>query len=206
MAGRCQRAIRYHRAVEGTALEYVRISADQSLYLKPLSRIFIDSCCILQTCADSVLVIPSRENYLPSFRASNEPMSVRPKRRLSLSVWTLAALCGFITLGASKVEATCGDYLSPHAMADQTTSPLSKTVDSLPGMPRHKPCHGASCGQAPAQAPPAAPAVSFEQQDRWGWVATLSLSSVSESSFMAQCSEPFVSPMVAFRLDRPPRI
>lgn len=169
-------------------------------------RIFINSCCISQTPIDSVLVIPSRENSLPSFHASTESTFVRPQRRLSLSVLTLAALCGFLTLSASKAQATCGDYLSPHAMADHATSPLNKTADSLPAMPLHKPCHGASCHQAPAQAPPTAPSVSFEQQDRWGWVSNVNLTPILEVSALAQSSEPFMSPMIAFRLDRPPRI
>jgi hypothetical protein len=142
-----------------------------------------------------------------------EPIQNRQARRLALVVCSFVAGLGLFSFNPSRVEATCGDYLA-HG---QNHAQFSLIEEGLigPGMvddhpmgqvPRRVPCHGPTCQQAPIQHPLSIPIVNFESQDRWWWTASNSMSSPEQVSFLAPVSEPVVLPMIAFRLDRPPKI
>ena len=149
--------------------------------------------------------VPSREIQLPSFRTRFEQANSRHYRRLPLFVWTLVSVFGFMLLGASKAEATCGDYLAHHGM-DQD-SHFGMTDDGHPAgtIPLRAPCHGPSCQRGPVQIPLSTPVVSLEPQDRWGGIANVEVPMLDQTSFLTQFSEPVCLPMIAFRLDRPPK-
>ncbi len=83
---------------------------------------------------------------------------------------------------------------------------------SMPGphsqgsFPDRRPCHGPSCQQSPLQLPPSTPFVSVDPQDRWGWMATIVVQAPEPTSFLAIATELVQFPMIAFRLDRPPKV
>jgi len=119
-------------------------------------------------------------------------------RRLWLTVSILVAAFGLVALSASTAEATCGDYLDHQGMADHDQS-------HMPNDQHRTPCHGPTCQKGPVHPPLPTPVVSVEPQDRWGWTANVVLPTLEQSSSLVHLCEPVVLPMIAFRLDRPPK-
>ena len=146
------------------------------------------------------------------FHTRLEPRPNRRTARLTIAVCSLFAVFALFSLFPSRADATCGDYLA-HA-ADQTHSgimghfpaEMGRHHNPMGKAPLRIPCHGPSCQQGPIQHPLSSPIVSFEPQDRWGWMADIALSAPVPVSFLARLSEPVVLTTIAFRLDRPPKI
>ena len=137
------------------------------------------------------------------FSSRFEPVENRRMPRFVLSLWSFAAIIGFVALSPSKVEATCGDYLSHHGMAhDQIALPGGEPTENVPF---RSPCHGPSCQQGPLHHPLSTPVVSAEPQDRWGWMAVVTVSIPERISFLAHLCESLALPMFTFRLERPPK-
>ena len=164
-------------------------------------------------------------------RINREHPGNRRTRRLALSLLVIAVVLGFLAIGGSPANATCGDYLSQHAIQSQhamqsrqamqtdgdhgvgrSTVPrgLLNLVSSrkiLFGerLPLRIPCHGPSCQQGPVSLPLSTPIDSVETQDRWGWTAIVSIASLEQTSSLAPIEAPVALPMIAFRIDRPPK-
>lgn len=158
-----------------------------------------------------LLPIPIREIVLQSLHTRFERTESRRSRRAPLYVLFLVAGLGFLASTATRAEATCGDYLAHH---DQTnygliTLPagmqLTTQIPSTP-IPNRLPCHGPSCRKGPIELPLSTPVVSLETQDRWGWTACATLPALEQTSFLSRAIEPLCLPMIAFRLDRPPKV
>ena len=144
----------------------------------------------------------------------------RLPRRFPVALLTLAVGLVSLLLTASRVEATCGDYFAhgsamgdDHLMTFDRFSHLRVTkrvsdVHNTNGEPRpHRlPCHGLSCQQAPMPLPVAPLVVSFEPKDWWVCTASVEDSSADQASFLLASSETLLLPMIAFRLDRPPKV
>lgn len=134
----------------------------------------------------------------------------RPVRRSRVFVWIALFALGIVAFGTSKAEATCGDYLSHHGYASHRG--MVDHQRSLPGEhpmeghPARTPCHGPSCQQGPMQAPLSPPVISLETQDRWGWMASVVIPVLDPDSFLSQFNESSALPMIAYRLDRPPKV
>ena len=134
---------------------------------------------------------------------------------------SLLLVVGMFLFSSSRAEATCGDYLShgsihsaDHLMGRGEFNEEKRTRldDGLLGdsplqqVPQRVPCHGPHCQQGPANLPLPTPVVSIEPVDRWGWMGTVSVPVLDRISFLAHLCEPVALPMIAFRLDRPPKI
>ena len=133
-------------------------------------------------------------------------------RRIALVFCSFVAVLGLLSFNPSCVEATCGDYLT-HGQDHSGLNTLNNLFESvqvdnrLPGKNSdRRPCHGPSCQQGPLEHPFSTPVVSVEFQDRWWWTSNSAVQSPETASFLAPLSEPMVLPMVAYRLDRPPKI
>jgi hypothetical protein len=145
---------------------------------------------------------------LQQLRIHIEPVESRRIRRLPLFVWIPLLAVAVVVFSASRVEATCGDYLSHHGMAGRGMAGHDQTMpdgDPAEGLPYRTPCHGPSCQQAPLQAPVSPPVVSLETQERWGWMASVEFPTLDQSSFLTRINESLALPMIAYRLDRPPK-
>lgn len=144
---------------------------------------------------------------MQGFQVKFEPLFDGLLRLSALNVLTAVALMAAILLVTSEAHATCGDYLSEHGMLSHFASHDSHEMGPLDGIPRHLPCHGPSCRrQAPVELPPSVPVISLDAQDRWVWVAHSGVPAVELSSLFADSDETMILPMIANRLDRPPRI
>ena len=152
------------------------------------------------------------------FHTSLELADDRRNRRLPLYVLSFVAVFLLSAITPTRVEATCGDYLSHGHMMSHAEMP-GRDVEMLAGspsdsteaipfskVPRRKPCHGPSCQQRPLQNPLPVPVISIEPQDRWGWMADVMIPAPTPISLMAHLSEPVVLPTIAYRLDRPPKV
>ena len=138
-----------------------------------------------------------------------EPLSDRPIRRFRLSVLALAAVFGLFSFGASRVEASCGDYLRHRTAShdgmtkhDHSSESHNRSNQSRPD---RRPCQGPTCQQAPVEAPVPPPITSVEPQDRWGWVTRFALAAPEPTSSLTVGPESVQLPLIAFRLDRPPK-
>ena len=144
----------------------------------------------------------------------------RLPRRFLVALLTLAVGLVSLALSASRAEATCGDYFAhgsamgdDHLMTFDRFSHLRVTkrvgaVHNTNGepQPHRHPCRGLSCHQAPMPLPVAPLVVSFESQDWWVCTASVEDSSADQASFLIASHETFLLPMIAFRLDRPPKV
>ena len=143
---------------------------------------------------------------LRQVHARFEPSVQRPDRRLRVSMYFVLLNFAYFTLaGGSRADASCGDYLGHHDMtvAVQSGDPLSPIHRG--SIPPQLPCRGPHCRQAPDHPPMPAPNVSFEVQDHWVWTRITQLRPLDATSFLAHLKDPTPLPMIAFRLDRPPR-
>ena len=143
------------------------------------------------------------------FHNNYEPGEHRRNRRFQLVLLSLSAVFSLLIFDVSRADASCGDYLS-HGRESQgeamSHDELPTTANhSSEHAPHRRPCHGPSCQQAPLQAPLSVPVVQVNPQDRWGWVASIVLLAPEYISSLAFSSEPANVPMIAFRLDRPPK-
>ncbi len=152
------------------------------------------------------------------FHTNFEQPVNRRIRRLPLFVLAFFAVFGLYALTPSRVEATCGDYLSHGHMMSHSDmlghdlSTMGRSQSENPEgvpfskVPKQKPCHGPYCQQRPIQNPLPSPVITAEPQDRWGWMADVMISAPTLVSLMAHPSEPVVLPTIAYRLDRPPKV
>ncbi len=131
---------------------------------------------------------------------------------------SFVAVLGLFSVTATRVEATCGDYLlhghmmSHSDMVDHDLGKMNRGESDPTGSvpfskaPHRKPCHGPSCQQRSHQNPLPAPVITVEPQDRWGWMADIMIPAPTLLSLMAHPSESVVLPTIAYRLDRPPKV
>jgi hypothetical protein len=68
------------------------------------------------------------------------------------------------------------------------------------------PCNGPNCRRGQGSLPPVVPVVVFEQQDRMNSVSTVFVTGPEESSVLSRLDVHVALPMIAFRLDRPPKV
>lgn len=140
----------------------------------------------------------SGKNLMQPSSVSHKPPKNRFVRWLILCVFALTASLCFV---ASEASASCGDYLSHHGMILEDSNGSAPLLEK----PGRCPCHGASCRQSPAQQPVPTPIVSLERQDRYVWTTGADVPAPSLSSSLALSDELVCVPMIAFRLDRPPK-
>lgn len=152
----------------------------------------------------------SSEHLLQSVLASFGTAEIRLTRRFWLPLFSLFLVCLCVSMAASQAHATCGDYLSHHGLSHHDEVAFGHS--NMPGgtepaneTPRRKPCNGPSCHRAPLQSPAPVPVVTFPAQDRWVLLATGDLNRGDQKCFLVQIDEPVALPMIAFRLDRPPK-
>ncbi len=144
------------------------------------------------------------------FHTSFEPIQNRRVRRWRFAVCSLVAVIGLFSINPTRATAACGDYLSHgshqnslglvgHLKSDADDHPLTSQV------PKRTPCNGPFCQQGPIQHPLSAPVVSIQPHDRWGWIAAVAAAQPEHVSFLERVCESVTLPMIAFRLDRPPK-
>ncbi len=139
---------------------------------------------------------------MPQIHATAEPIESRLNRRPWFFVWTVMAI---IAMTASRAEATCGDYLSHSAMVDHNAVSIPGDLRPMKEPLSRMPCHGPSCQKAPSHLPASTPVVSLETQDRWGWMALIVIAPVEQTNRLSRTNDLVSFPMIAFRLDRPPK-
>ena len=117
----------------------------------------------------------------------------------------LTLIC--LSLNGSQLQASCGDYLfhgSAQSLMEDHTMGSGSADASKQKLPC--PCHGPSCQRAPANdpIPPASTVVALE--DECLWIGLSSNPELTNVSALDRIAELFISPMITYRLDRPPNL
>ena len=147
------------------------------------------------------------EFFLQRFRTTNDPNKYCRKRRWGLFVVSFVAVSCFFLLGASRAEATCGDYLHQMGTSQGGLFRIGMLDHNQSSIPDNAfPIRGPSCQHAPLPQPVPTTVLSVEPQDRWGWMARIVVHPAELASFLAHLNEPISVPTIASRLDRPPKV
>ena len=140
-----------------------------------------------------------------------ESIRNRRSRRFVLSVWLIISGIALSVSQPARVEGSCGDYLAHGELMSlheytRNGEPDADTSFPLQNSSGRIPCHGPFCQQGPAPSPLSTPVVSIEPHDRWGWMANIIVSAPTRFAFLTLEREQITSPMIAYRLDRPPKV
>lgn len=128
----------------------------------------------------------------------------------------IVALCGLVIAalltGNSSAEATCGDYLHGQmSNHDSAATGIAAAYDLDPAKFQITadrsscPCKGIACKRGPTKSPLPTSVIQFEHKDQWMEGALLKLTLNLQSPQYPRRSELFQPPMIAYRLDRPPK-
>lgn len=126
--------------------------------------------------------------------------------------YSMVVTCGVViaafSLGASTAEATCGDYLTGDMAShdgshrDSSNAVEEKITTDQPACP----CRGLTCKRAPGKSPLPNSGFQLDQKDQGLAGLMINLPMLHQSSQFDRSTELVALPMIAFRLDRPPRV
>ena len=134
-----------------------------------------------------------------------EQQGSRLARRCVVALFS-GAFLAFLSWGPRDASASCGDYLShSHMMSHGVLPPGSGRAAPMDTSGHRRPCHGPSCQQSPMGLPFSTPSIPVETHDRWLLLVPAFEPATQELTSLARFDEPVTLPMIAFRLDRPPK-
>lgn len=145
---------------------------------------------------------------MPSFAVHSESIEGRQCRRFALNVWMVLAVAGAVLVMETESRATCGDYLTSHGKigprwegsVEHSVPPIS----SHGAIPHRSPCRGPSCQQGPMEAPSPS-VVSLQIQDEWISIVRFVDQRGALLGLLMSRDESLILPLIAFRLERPPK-